>query len=65
MVLFVCLCSYYLECSSNEASHADDPINAAAKMNVVENPKKKDVNPETADPARLAIPTRALYTPKD
>jgi hypothetical protein len=40
-------------------------MNAAARMNVVEKPKKKDVNPETAEPARLAIATRALYTPKD
>ena len=54
-----------LECSSNEASHADEPINAAARMNVVEKPRKNDVNPETAEPARVAIPTSALYTPKD
>jgi hypothetical protein len=54
-----------LDCSSNDVSHADDPMNAAARMNVVEKPKKKDVNPEIAEPARLAIPTSALYTPKD
>jgi multisubunit Na+/H+ antiporter MnhB subunit len=29
-----------LVCSSNEASHADNPNNAAASTNVVENPRK-------------------------
>lgn len=49
-----------LGCSSNEASHADNPNNAAARMNVVEKPRKKDVNPEITEPIRVAIPTSAL-----
>ena len=47
-------------CVSNEASHADNPKHAAAMMNVVENPRKKEVNPETSEPSRVATPTSAL-----
>jgi hypothetical protein len=64
-------CNYFgssmpdLGCFSNVASHADTPKNAAAMMNVVEKPRKKDVYPENNEPSRVAIPTSALYTPKE
>jgi hypothetical protein len=52
--------TFDLVCCSNKASHAENPKDAAAMMNVVENPRKNEVNPEISEPNRVATPTSAL-----
>ena len=45
---------------SSEASHAEHAKHTAAMMNVVEKPRKNEVNPETTEPNKVATPTNAL-----
>ncbi len=50
---------------SNEVSQADTARKAAATTNVAEKLMKIEVKPEISEPVKEAIPTSALYTPKE